>query len=50
MALFSWQKKVKEDGAEEFTLPDELTTKIEAGKANREGNSGYSCSSGEDFY
>ena len=31
MALFSWQKKPKEDGTEEFTLPDELTTKIEAG-------------------
>jgi hypothetical protein len=31
MALFSWQKKVKDDGVEEFALPDELTTKIEAG-------------------
>lgn len=31
MALFSWQKKPKEDGTEEFTLPDELTNKIEAG-------------------
>ena len=33
MALFSWQKKSREDGTEEFTLPDELTTKIDAGAA-----------------
>jgi len=33
MALFSWQKKPKEDGTEEFTLPDELTAKIDAGAA-----------------
>jgi hypothetical protein len=31
MALFTWQKKPKEDGTEEFTLPDELQTQIKAG-------------------
>jgi hypothetical protein len=33
MTLFAWQKKKSEgeDGKEEFTLPDELTKKIEAG-------------------
>jgi len=31
MALFSWQKKPKEDGTEEFTLPDELQNQIKAG-------------------
>ena len=33
MAIFNWQKKTSESGAEEFTLPDEVVAKLDAGAA-----------------
>jgi hypothetical protein len=33
MAIFNWQKKTSEGGAEEFTLPDDIVAKLDAGAA-----------------